>query len=395
MKRRLACAALALGLATCANPAPVEAGVFDIFGFGARAIGMGGAAAATADDHTASFYNPANLTTRKTIHLGVSFSAWFHDLGIEQPDPGDTDLVAEGNPESPMGISFGVLFPLGGKIENRIALGLAVYLPVARALRLSALQPATPRWYRYHTLSDKLHVVARRRRRAARLALARGRIPGAGRARGRGRLRDRSHQSADHATRRAGPSWSTPSRRSPAISIVPTEFLRFGVSYRGPIQLEYAFPLRFDFGEALDLTVDIAGVDLYTPHTLTFGSAVMLAAADLLLALDVEVALWSFAPDPTIEVSLRGDGALVTELGLEEVLDISPGSEDDAGFVDTVTVRFGAEQQPLEWLLVRAGYFFPASLGRSADRLHKLLGLGCTRRFDRGFRDVPRPVGDR
>lgn len=346
-------------LALCALllvPGTAQAGVFDIFGFGARNVAMGGAATATSDDYTAAFYNPAGLTRRKLVHVGLGFASYFQALAISHRNPGDEGLEARA-PGDAMGIDLGVVFPLGGKIEDRIALGIALYVPVAQALRLEALDPAAPRWYRYQTLADKLHIAA-----AVGAELADWVRIGVG-IQALAELEGGVDVGIDLTNKRF-------SRRDAVVQLVttaapvvgvlftPLDGWHIGLSYRGAIAFEYAIPLRFDFGQAVDLEVLVSGTDLYTPHTIGFGTAYTIDAARLTLSLDAELALWSLAPDPSLRVEVLANGDLIEELGLEDYFDLRPGNVAQAGFRDTLTLRLGAELQPLDWLVLRAGYFW-------------------------------------
>ncbi|MFB6214572.1 MAG: hypothetical protein ABEI54_01765 [Candidatus Bipolaricaulia bacterium] len=53
-----------------ATDAPVGSGAILRSGFGARALGMGGAFVAIADDYSASYWNPAGITRSSSLYLG-------------------------------------------------------------------------------------------------------------------------------------------------------------------------------------------------------------------------------------------------------------------------------------------------------------------------------------
>jgi len=338
-----------------------QAGVFDIFGFGSRNVAMGGTGTASADDHTAAFYNPAALTRRKVVHLGMSFTAYFSQLSIDTHGAAAAGLTPS-KASSPAGISFGVLFPVGGKIERRVALGLGLYIPFAHALALEALEPSVPRWYRYNTLEDKLHIVA-----AVGFELTDWVSIGIGiqsLADLEGELSFQVDLS-NEAIHRRDAKVELINTASPTVGFLFT-LLRgseprargwtLGATYRGPVELAYTFPLRFDFGDAFDLTLNISGIDLYTPHTLAFGTAYEFGSPALTIALDATVGLWSLAPDPSLQVTVLGTGDLVDGLGLDDYLNMLPGANPPAGFRDTVNLAVGVEHRPLDWLTLRAGY---------------------------------------
>ena len=63
-------------------PTEARAGAFDVFGFGAIGIAMGGATTACPRDHTAVFHNPAGLTCAKGTQLGFDIYTAHPDLNI-------------------------------------------------------------------------------------------------------------------------------------------------------------------------------------------------------------------------------------------------------------------------------------------------------------------------
>ena len=64
-------------------PGSAYAGSFDVFGYGARGIGLGGAMTATADDHTAVYYNPAGLARRDVVQLGTDIYTSVPSLNLD------------------------------------------------------------------------------------------------------------------------------------------------------------------------------------------------------------------------------------------------------------------------------------------------------------------------
>ncbi len=136
-----------------ATPHAADASIFDIFGMTARASAMGGAQGAVPADHAGVYYNPATLTARKTTHVGVAFQMVAPRLTIEQTNTSTRSAVL---PDTNAGVSIGAVFPLGGKIKDRIALGVAAYVPILQATRYEAIDPATPQFHLYQSLPDTL-----------------------------------------------------------------------------------------------------------------------------------------------------------------------------------------------------------------------------------------------
>ena len=111
-----------------------RATVADLLGLGSRAVAMGGAYTALADDFSSVFYNPAGLSSVKESNLTVG-GIWakprfyYQEEGLPKTCP---HLYATG------GLYLGVATNLGhltgyGQLE-RWTLGILLYLPVERAL---------------------------------------------------------------------------------------------------------------------------------------------------------------------------------------------------------------------------------------------------------------------
>jgi long-subunit fatty acid transport protein len=137
MQRRVACAAAAI--ATIAlSPSVARADHFNLFAYGPRAAAMGGAMTAEASDYTSVFYNPALMVERKQVNFGLSFQ-WYRMTADVQPKDlaQDIDCRACTAPDA-VGSSLGLVFPLAGKVKNRVALGLGLYLPSQVMVRVNA-----------------------------------------------------------------------------------------------------------------------------------------------------------------------------------------------------------------------------------------------------------------
>jgi hypothetical protein len=80
-------------------------------GIGARAVGMGEAFVASADDATALFWNPAGLCQISGVHLGLMHAEWFQDVRLEYMG------AVLGRAEDAFGLSF--TFNTAGQIERR------------------------------------------------------------------------------------------------------------------------------------------------------------------------------------------------------------------------------------------------------------------------------------
>lgn len=360
---------LTIALIACAInlllPYEAHAGFFDFFGIASRDISLAGAATALTDDPAAAFLNPAALTQRKVVQLSASFVGMLPSVTITQPPQNNPtasadDSLTARDPNSQSGISIGALFPFGGKINHRIALAFILYIPTSHVLAIDSLDPQTPRWYRYHSALDRLHLAA---------SIAYEPIDGLSLGIGFQALAaldgnisvdlDLINDQIDRRDLRV--TLINKAALIAGIHTSPGLGLRLGLSYRSPLDLTYDIPLRFNLGADAFLDLHIQGSDLYTPHTTTLGIALdlsqhLLPQLPLLFSLDLKWSLWSLAPDPTMRVTVFGDGALLSSLGLSDILSFDSGRSPPAGFRDTWSLHLGSEYTPLPWLTARAGY---------------------------------------
>ena len=123
----------------------VSANPLDNFGFGSRAVAMGGALAALSDDFSSAYYNPAGLTA--IDDFAVSLGYFFADPKL---DLNGKDV----NEDQTRGLVFGFATPMelfGVKIVS----GLSVHLPDKRLGRSLALPWAQPRFAMYSERSQR------------------------------------------------------------------------------------------------------------------------------------------------------------------------------------------------------------------------------------------------
>jgi len=363
------------------GPATAVASLLDIYGFSSRGTAMGNAQAAVADDYTAAFYNPAALTQRKQVNVGAGFIATVPSLHIDRDARGST--VPNELPPSFAGIHLGALFPLGGRLENRFALGLALYLPTLNLLRAEGIDPQVPQYYLYQNLPDKYDLLG-----AAAFEFAPWLSAGAGVQvlAGLDGAVDLHVDLENRTVAQRAVNVEVSPVAAPTVGLFsrPVDGLRLGASWRGALSLDYRLPTRLVISELVDLDLDIGGTVLYSPHVFNVGAAFTFASLDLVASAELSHALWSRAPDPSPRFEIDIEGELVRGLGLGDRFDVGNGAAVDLGFVDTTTVRFGLEQRPAERLAVRAGYAFrptPAPVPTEAfnyiDADAHLLSLGA------------------
>jgi long-chain fatty acid transport protein len=332
--------------------AGAHASVFDTYGFGSRSAAMGNAHAAAAEDYTGVFYNPGTLTVRKRPHLGLGVNLVAPNLSAEaQPrDRGpDIDLAPEPiTPRTNVGVHLGLLFPLGGLIDNRFALGLGVYVPTIQVTRVESFDPVTPHFYRYDALPDKINLAlgaAFELHPTISLGLGYQYL---------GTLTGNAQIDLDLLTRRftrkdVDVDIQGRGGLTAGVLIRPLDALRIGLSYRSALAVEYVLDVDINLVGIGSLVVDIDGVALYTPEQYTLGAAWQ--GETWTLTGDLIWSRWSAAPDPSPHFTVTLDGA---DIGLGAI--VADAEPVDLGAEDTLEARIGTEWAVQRNLWLRAGY---------------------------------------
>ncbi|MBI3183008.1 MAG: outer membrane protein transport protein [Myxococcales bacterium] len=348
-------AALLLALAS----SPSRANTFEIFGFGPRGESMASALTAEADDYTAVFYNPAMLVLRKDLNFGFSFS--WHHLAAEVVETDRSKQFADHtcdycHPADAVGYTTGLLFPLAGKVKNRLALGFGAHVPSGRFLRALASDPNRPAWYLFNSSPERFVLYA-----GAGLRLAENLTAGVG----VHALADLVGQGAKvevdlfskrvklreidaHLSNRAGPL--------AGLFWAPIPSLRFGATFRWELALYYRIPATVDLEGigTLELTVD--GVTHFSPHTLAAGMA-WDVTPDLTFSLDGQWMNWAAAPSPYLNLTIDLSGNTLQAIGLDKALDITSPTTPP-GFSNTLGGRLGMEYRIGERFAARGGVFY-------------------------------------
>jgi len=340
---------------------PARAGSFDIFGVTPRDIAMGGAMTAAVIGYSSLFYNPAALTLEKQSSLGFGLDLSVPLLDIERENASASPASVDPDPH--LGLQFGWVKPFGGIFDDRLAIGLSVSLPLKRLLRVQGIDPASPQWYMYQNLQDKLLIhLAAAGDLSDWLSIGAG-IQILADLTGGARL-DLDILSGTFDQRSVGVTLQPTIAPFAGILIRPPlgpngGQLKLGLAYRGSSSLSFDLPVRVREGEALSIDIGVAQTVLWTPHELSFGLSYTMDEPALTLAVDLTWAFWSGAPDPSPRLSVDFGGRLAAAFGLDEALDFSLGATPlELGFVDTFIARVGAEWMPSGDVTLRAGYFF-------------------------------------
>jgi long-subunit fatty acid transport protein len=333
-----------------------RANPWDLYGFNPRALAMASAHTAFADDFTAVYYNPAALTMASEAGFGIGFSASRPNLSLrfDKTDRTVRDLA----PPRSDGFTFGSLFPLGGRaVKNRVVFGLAFHVPTRSLLNGQSLDPQTPHWYMYQSLPSRLVAM-----------LGVGVLPfdwlsfGASVQFLAGVTGSLDYELDIVAGRfsRKNVVFDIEPQVAPlfGLEVRPFRGLRFGFNYRASIQTNVSLPVALDLTSVARFNVMTAFNVQYTPHQFCLGASYAIDDLGLRIAADATYALWSKAPDPSVDSSIQVGGDLIEGTGLGSVLNApAPGQERKVqlGFRDIIIPRIGIEKD-LGPFALRAGY---------------------------------------
>lgn len=327
-----------LALALCVvHPLPSAASPAEVFGFGSRQAGLGGAVAARVDDFSAAYYNPAGLAAGGGKRVSFGLLAATSRLEVNDERYSLTE---------PFGIVFGATAPapLGGPLADRVHVGLGLYLLPDTIVRVIARQPEEPFYPYYDNRTQRLVVlpaVAVRATDRMSVGVAVNVLAGL----------------AGAVVAAEGPTRAIEARVDEEIGTQARLHVgaRFGLFPGWDVALVFRQEFSIPFstvtdnevaGEPIDL--DIRAVGLYTPHQLVLGTSWRTGA--LAFSLDATVAFWSAYNGPFVEVE--------SELPLVGPL---AGELPDVPWKDTIGVRAGAETALASHLWLRGGYGFETS----------------------------------
>jgi len=367
--------------------APAKANIFDLYGFNPRGIGMGGAMSSLADDYTATYYNPASMTQSDKVRFGAGFMLTVPVLHVERSLPvcvASTALceAALGTsyssreavlPQTFAGFTLGWVFPLGGIFENKVALGFAIYLPSLNIIRAEALDPQTPHFYLYQNLPDQTVILSSIAYRPLDWLSVGAGVQVLANVFGEASFDIHALQGT-FEKRSFDLSLIPKAAATAGLWFRPLDGFQLGLTYRQSLDLTFQLPADIGLGDSFGLGLDLGGRVLYSPHQFGLGVSYHWLEPDVTVSAQVDYAMWSLAPDPSPRIGVDISGTLPDGLGLGDALDVTTQQSPVVlNLRDTWTPRFGVEWGPLDWLELRAGYFFRPSPVPVASGLNNYL----------------------
>ena len=379
-------------------PGVARASPLTTYGFNPRALSMGGAQTAAADDATATFYNPALLTRQTRVTFGFGIEYVRPEVYVK---PVNTGFSKQNQPKLPSDFTqytLGLLFPLGGKVKNRIALGVGISLPGGYIVRAQSVDPAQPYFYVLSTSAQKIEILP-----AFAVKITDWLSAGAGLQvlADLGGTTDVQLDLFTHQVKRRDMQIDLTTREAltAGLSIGPFKGLRVGLSFRQELGLDYVVPANIDLTDVGYLDLTLTGTAVWSPHEVSLGAAWDIPGANTTVAFDMTYAFWSRAPSPQVMVRLDTGGPLLDGFGLGQAFDMcSEQQKTDPqgrpvctpippGFVDALSPHLGVEHRLNQHVVIRGGYWYrptpiPNQVGRTnyldASTHHVALGAGFT-----------------
>lgn len=344
----LAAALLSIPLLLAAET-PAEASPEDLFGYGGRTNAMGATGVAHSSGYESAWHNPALASTIRTNKLTLGYGGAVY--GLDAVPLGRVSTA----PAKGIYIGADIPIPFGGKLRDRVGVGLAFYTPSDVIVRGRVLYPETPQFPIIGDRSQSLTIRGgfgvdigwgvRAGAGFAALAEIMGTVVAATDVTGRVGTRVEDQLVATYAPV-FGATWDIPGETK----------LRVGVAYRG--KLDARFAVTVDGTKLSSLAIplfNISGLAQYDPEQVAIEVARVDPPQHNVLALQLTYKKWSDFPgvlEPTVVCSEGGAGAC----------GLVPPTID---WKDTFVVRVGAEQgfelAPGVVLHGRGGMFFETS----------------------------------
>lgn len=342
--------ALAVALAAAASPR-ARASDLDEFGFGPRAIAMGGAYSALATDWTAPYYNPAGVAVPRSLGLGFGYS--YGDYAFKyKSQAADRGVDRRAERVDPLSaVSAGFVTSLGerGTLLGRVGVGFAMFVPTRHALSVDwETAPAEPQFWLYGKRENRMTMMpalALRLPLPGDLEETQTLAIGVG---GNVLVNISGQQTFSLGTSSASQvktGIDATYDLAPNVGLFywPLDWLSFGVAYRGELSLGAKVNVVIDLtgnGQAA-FPLDLEAISFFQPQEIQGGFAV--DPVDwLTVSFDLTWKNWSAFKDPFLTV-----GTVIGQV--------------DPKFKDTISPKLGLELDVTDALALRLGYFFEPS----------------------------------
>jgi long-subunit fatty acid transport protein len=344
---RAALAGAALAVLVLA-PGRARAGAFEVMGVGPTGIAEAGARAARASDGSAAFFNPAGLGMGRGVHVEIA------------PQLGVSGLAAQGRGlavADPFGftIAADATVPFTGALEDRIRLGIAMYLPPSSLLRLLVEPPDTPQLPYFANRTQRLVVEPAIAVRIAQAASIGAGVNVLGGVAGPADVRPGASGAPEP---RISVDATTRVSAHVGLRLDLTERIHLGATYRQEFSVPVFVATKADLG-GISLSADVRIEQaLFDPHTFVLGAAFDFDRLEI--EVDAAYSAWSAYKGPALGVRAELPGALLTS------------EEPHALFRDVASLRaaasYGVDVGQRSEVLFRAGLGFEPTILASGSQ---------------------------
>jgi long-chain fatty acid transport protein len=333
-------------------PLPARALDFHTFGLGPKAIGMGNAFTAVADDFSAAWYNPAGMTQSKKVEFGFGYQYMrpFLDVNDQYFRVQDSHSLA-------CGLSLPI--PFSAWLEKKLYFGMAFYMPWNLIFGVKVPLPEEPQYLLLENEPRDIIVNPA-------LAFEIHRSLSVG---GSVLLSDNTFGTfkatltpENEAVLDVNQELPTTFSSSAALHFRPGEIwpalkgLQFGFVWRDEFRIEYTFTPLIGIGY-IPLIINFQAISLFQPQQFVFGLSYT-PLPRVLVAVDLSYRMWSQIPDPNLKTSFNFVFPLFP-------VTFAPTQDFAPGFHDIWVPRLGAQVQVKESdsldVFLRLGYAYEAS----------------------------------
>ena len=346
-------------------PAKATATSLRTYGFGARAISMGGAMTAHVDDYTATFYNPAGLVTQPVMDLAAGLQYANVKTEASNPAPVPAGWVRDSDtfPVDDAWSTYGGLrlnVPLAAELKDRVGFGLSFYTNATKVLDVRIPHGFKPQYVLLNGQTNMLILqpgLGFRILDGLRVGAAADIFADVG-----GNLEIptgvRGADGVDEARTVIDQEVQPIIRATAGLQVDGGLFsetisgLSFGFTWRDAFSIPLQIPVTVLLGP-IPLNIDVTSKLLYTPMQMVFGLSYR--TPNLVVATDISWNRWSDYEPPTLELAL--------DIAIPVVpIDLKDGVNPPPGTRDTWTPRVGAEWRFLDReaadLFLRGGYAY-------------------------------------
>jgi long-chain fatty acid transport protein len=347
------------------HPAEVSATSFRTYGFGARAVAMGGAMTAHVADYTATFYNPAGLVTMPVMDLatGLQYANVKTEASNPAPVPPGWVRDSDAFPVDDAWSLYGGLrlnVPFAAELKDRVGFGLSFYTNATKVLDVRIPYGFKPQFVLLNGQTNMLVIqpgLGIRILDGLRVGAAADIFADVG-----GNLEIptgvRGADGVDEARTVIDQEVQPIIRATAGLQVDGDLFsetisgFSFGFTWRDSFSIPLQIPVTVLLGP-IPLNIDVTSSLLWTPMQMVFGLSYR--TPSLVIASDVSWNRWSGYEPPTLELAL--DIAIpVVPIDLKDAVNPDPGTRD------TWTPRVGAEWRFLDReaaaLFLRGGYAY-------------------------------------